>query len=110
MKFRVNKARIEEAEIDQLVTLEDMMHGEETTIRGLRDLLAHFLVGEIEGPDCGEYLPQAAARKAIGKLKTKDLKDVASEFTAALRDDVLPPASGGASSPPASTEGAVQPG
>ncbi len=89
MQFKVNKERMEALPLEQAIALEDMQMGEQVSLRALRDLFAHFAVD-----DEGNYLADMDARKAMGRLRLNDLKDIGAQFTAAVKDGVLPPENG----------------
>jgi len=78
-----------------LLTLDDMIALESGfNARTMRDVFASFVVDEK-----GKSPPEAEARAAVGKLTLKELKDVAQQFSEAMKDmqaSAVPPPSGGA--------------
>jgi hypothetical protein len=78
-----------------LLTLDDMIALESGfNARTMRDVFARFVVDEK-----GKSPPEAEARAAVGKLTLKELKDVAQQFSEAMKDmqaSAVPPPSGGA--------------
>lgn len=83
---------------DNRLTVDDLIALDEGTVskpRVMRDLMARFLVDE-----AGEYLPDDAARKAIGALTVTQLKKVIEQFTEnvnALKIDAVNPTPGNVS-------------
>ncbi len=90
LRFRVTKERMEELPLDSAIALEDMQLGENVHLRTMRDLFAHFLTAED-----GAYLPDAEAQRRLGKLRINELKEVGKQFSDAVKEGVIPPASGG---------------
>ncbi len=90
LRFRVTKERMEELPLDSAIALEDMQLGENVHLRTMRDLFAHFLTAED-----GAYLPDAEAQRCLGKLRINELKEVGKQFSDAVKEGVIPPASGG---------------
>ena len=92
MRFVITRDRLNEMTLDELAGLEDMLHGQtgEVSLKGMRDLLARFVVDEK-----GEYLPDEAAKRTVGSVPVSQLQEIAGEFVKAFKDGVLPPENGG---------------
>lgn len=78
-----------------LLTLDDMIALETGfNAKTMRDVFARFITD-----GAGNYLPEAEARAAVGRLTLKELKGVSQQFADAMKDvqaSAVPPPSGGA--------------
>ncbi len=91
MKFRVSGARLEELTLDEAIALEEMQTGEQTSLKTMKGVMARFLVDD----KTDAYVDYETATKRLGSMTIKALKDVAAQFSEAVKDGVLPPESGG---------------
>ena len=66
-----------------VLTLDDLIAFEEsgTTIRGLREMLMRFATN-----GDGQPLPEGEARKLIGKMTVKEVRQTVERFTEAVKE------------------------
>jgi len=86
------KIKIDIERLNKSVTVDDWIEAEEGKIKGIRNVVSHFIVG-----DNGAYLSRDKALKEIGSLNLEDLGKLGADFIKAAEEA----ASGG---PKAQTE------
>lgn len=96
--FRINAERKIKVNQRTKIALQALMRGREPDLRGIRDLLAVFLVD-----DQGEYLEKEAAREVIEDLDEEEFDEAATAFLAAFNESQLPKSNGKTSSRQSST-------
>ena len=86
------KIKIDIDRLNKSVTVDDWIEAEEGKIKGIRNVVSHFIVGEN-----GAYLPRDKALKELGGLNLEELGKLGMDFIKAAEEA----ASGG---PKAQTE------
>lgn len=89
LRFVVRNEALQDLTVDEMTTLEDLVYGESTRLRAERALFARFLVDH-----GGAILSTAQAQKQIGALQVREMGELRKRFGEALRDALVPPASG----------------
>jgi len=89
IRLHVTQKRLDELSVDDQIALEEWSDDSAST-RQRRDLVARFVVD-----DKKDYLPEARARKLIGRLTTDEFAVVIREFMQKFSDMAVNPTKGG---------------
>ena len=89
------KIRIDIDRLNEQVTVDDWIAAEEGKIKGVRNVVSYFVIGED-----GKYLPHEKALKELGKMSLNQLGQLGNDFIKAAEEA----ASGGPKASKESTE------
>jgi len=103
--FHISQERFEELTWDAQIAMQDFQRGAEADLRGLRDMLAPFMQDED-----GKWLEYEQAIGILGRIRTKETKQMVADFSMALKDFSIPKGTGNSSTSQSGTAETDQPG